>query len=319
MSKKFFDALDNVLDRPIAFQPSFKKITGSTNAALLLSQAFYWTKRTTNPDGWFWKTREDWMDETGLTEAELDTAREKCRSVGVIEEKLKGVPATLHYRVIKSKVYELLGFQFPQIPGSNQSGLPEGSEIPDKQESGTNGDFNKESESTSTTTPPVGLSEKEKAQANAKVDAMIANTKKVTYRNREKLPEPYLMFGDLYFELTKQEPTKSDLMDWMGTFEEWKQKGLRPEHIRAAFAHAARDGGFPVGRPGSLTNTAVGMKTKMLTNAAPAINDSAVETTKQTVEEKFSGEFTPRPDHVPAPVLIKQKLQEAAQQRRIRK
>jgi hypothetical protein len=176
--------------------------------------------------------------------------------------------------------------------------------------------------STSESTPsPKGaeLTEKEKAQANAKVDAMIANAKKVTYRNREKLPEPYLMFGDLYFELTKQEPTKSDLMDWMGTFEEWKQKGLRPEHIRAAFAHAARDGGFPVGRPGSLTNTAVGMKTKMLTNAAPAINDSAVETTKQTVEEKFSGEFTPRPDHVPAPVLIKQKLQEAAQQRRIRK
>jgi hypothetical protein len=51
----------------------------------------------------------------------------------------------------------------------------------------------------------------------------------------------------------------------------------------------------------------------------PQINVAALETTKQIVEEKFSGEFTPRPDHIPAPVLIKQKLAEAAQQRRIRK
>lgn len=146
MNKKFFDALDNLLDRPIAFNPSFKKITGSTNAALLLSQAFYWTKRTTNIDGWFYKTRDEWMEETALTEEELDTARAKCRAVGVMEEKLKGVPATLHYRIIKPRVYELLGFQFG---GSTQTGLPETPEIGGKPESGVYPDFNKESESTS--------------------------------------------------------------------------------------------------------------------------------------------------------------------------
>lgn len=159
--KQFTDALDNLLDKPIAFNPSFKKITGSTNAALLLSQAFYWTKRATLPDGWFWKTRDEWMEETGLTEAELDGAREKCRTTGVLEEKLKGVPATLHYRVNRKKVYELLGFQFPEnteteIPGKSESGLPENSQIPGKQESGTNGDFNNESESSSLTTSTNG-------------------------------------------------------------------------------------------------------------------------------------------------------------------
>jgi hypothetical protein len=51
----------------------------------------------------------------------------------------------------------------------------------------------------------------------------------------------------------------------------------------------------------------------------PQINVAALEATKQLIEQKTGGEFTPRPDHVPAPVLIKQKLQEAAQQRRIRK
>lgn len=143
--KKFTDALDNILDRPIAFNPSFKKITKSTNAALLLSQAFYWTKRTSDPNGWFYKTRLEWMDETGLTEDELDGAREKCRQAGVMEEKLKGVPATIYYRVNKAKVYELLGFQIPTFP---ESGLSGNSQIPENQESGNPADFNKESEST---------------------------------------------------------------------------------------------------------------------------------------------------------------------------
>jgi hypothetical protein len=114
-------------------------------------------------------------------------------------------------------------------------------------------------------TPQVELTEKEKEQAGAMVMAMVENAKKVKYQNRDKLPEPYLYFADLYNSLTQQAPTKRDLMDWMSTFEEWKQKELQAEHIRAAFEYATRkDGGFPVGRPGSLTATAVGMKTRMI-------------------------------------------------------
>lgn len=110
-----------------------------------------------------------------------------------------------------------------------------------------------------------GLSKKEIEQANAKVDAMISNSRKVKYQNRDKMPEPYLVFADLYHELTQQEPTKRAIFDWFSTFEDWKQEGLQPEHIRAAWEHANRpDGGFAVGRPGALTNTAVAMKTKMI-------------------------------------------------------
>ncbi len=140
-----YDPMDDILDRPIAFNPSFKKITGSTNAALLLSQAFYWTKRTKDPEGWFFKTREEWMDETGMTESELDGARTKCRDAGLMEEKLKGVPATLHYRVNKQKVYELLGVQ---IPGFPESSFPGNSQIPENLESGISGNFNRNTETT---------------------------------------------------------------------------------------------------------------------------------------------------------------------------
>lgn len=99
--------------------------------------------------------------------------------------------------------------------------------------------------------------------SNKAVDFILESEKKIKYQNRDKLPEPYLHFADLYNQLTGQEPTKRVLMDWMQTFEEWKQEGLQPEHIRAAYLHATRpEGGFLVGRPGSLTNTAVAMKSK---------------------------------------------------------
>jgi hypothetical protein len=110
------------------------------------------------------------------------------------------------------------------------------------------------------------LSKSDIQDANNLVTAILENQKKVRYQNRDKIPEPYLPFADLYNDLTKQEPTKRVIFDWIGTFEDWKQEALQPEHIRAAWNHANRpDGGFPVGRPGALTNTAVAMKTRMVT------------------------------------------------------
>lgn len=163
------------------------------------------------------------------------------------------------------------------------------------------------------------LSEKELEQANAKVTAMIANAKKVKYENRDKIPEQYLSLCDVYVELTKQTPTKRVLIDWLSTFSDWISEGLQPKDIRAAHQHANRpDGGFLVGRPGSLTNTAVALKSKTVATA-PQIDDSAVEATKRMIEQKVGGEFVPRPASVPDPVLVKQRLQQLSQQKGIRK
>jgi len=100
--------LKKLLDRPIAFHRPFVKITGSVNGALMLSQAFYWANRTNDPDGWFYKTQQEWEEETGLTRREQDGARAKLRSVGVIEEKLVGVPARLYYRVNMKALVEAM-------------------------------------------------------------------------------------------------------------------------------------------------------------------------------------------------------------------
>jgi len=136
---------------------------------------------------------------------------------------------------------------------------------------------------TETTQKGSGLSEKDKSDANAMVTAIIENQKKVKYQNRDKLPEPYLIFADLYNELTKQEPTKRAIREWMMTFEDWKQEGLQPDHIRAAWQYANRpEGGFPVGRPSALTNTAVAMKSKAL--ARP-------QSSQPSDESKFDRQF----------------------------
>jgi hypothetical protein len=88
--------IEAMWDRPIAFQRIFCKFGGVT-AALMLSQAVYWSKRTKNKDGWFYKTQADWEEETGLTRREQETARKSLK--GILECKLQGVPATTHYRV----------------------------------------------------------------------------------------------------------------------------------------------------------------------------------------------------------------------------
>lgn len=119
---KIFD----LLDRPIAFHRPFVALTGSINAALMLSQAIYWAKRTRDPEGWFYKTQADWEDETGLTRAEQDGARKRLRALGFWHEERRGVPAQLHFRIDLAALEKALGYQ---IAENRQSRLQETSKL----------------------------------------------------------------------------------------------------------------------------------------------------------------------------------------------
>ena len=72
---------------------------GSVTAALFLCQLIYWDPKATDPDGWVWKTRDEIFQETGLSRREQETARKQLVDAGVLEEKRRGVPARLFYRV----------------------------------------------------------------------------------------------------------------------------------------------------------------------------------------------------------------------------
>lgn len=130
------------------------------------------------------------------------------------------------------------------------------------------------------------------------------------YTNRDQMPESYLPFCDAYVGMCgkdsdgnwNQVPTKRVFMDWMQTFEEWKQEHLKIEHIQAAFNKANSDQGFPVGRPGALTLTAIALKTKLTANVAPARSTEALEYTKKIIEEKYQDViFVPRPANIERP------------------
>ena len=97
-------AIIDLLDRPVAYHRVYRVITGSTVAAVMLSQAAYWQQVCDKSGcgdghGWWWKDRTEWEEETGLSRSEQETARKRLVQIGVLEEKRRGVPARMWYRI----------------------------------------------------------------------------------------------------------------------------------------------------------------------------------------------------------------------------
>ena len=99
--------------------------TGDHISALLLSQIIYWSSRTKDPDGWFYKSAKDWEDELGISDYQLARATKKLQAAGVITKlrKVQGAP-TQHYRLdqdlFMNWISEKLGNGFP-IPSEMDS------------------------------------------------------------------------------------------------------------------------------------------------------------------------------------------------------
>lgn len=96
--------IEFLFGRPIAFHRCFVKVTGSVHAALMLSQAIYWL----NPErqgqgrgkdsGWFWKTRDEWEEELGLSR-ERETARKQLRQTKFWLEKDKRLEHKIFFSI----------------------------------------------------------------------------------------------------------------------------------------------------------------------------------------------------------------------------
>jgi hypothetical protein len=111
--EELFELLEEVLGRKLAYQPAFTKLGGGRACAgVFLSQLFYWTPKATvvidERDGWVWKTGNQWFGETGLCRDDQVEAREIWKKRGVIEEKLAGQPAKLHFRINRRRLVNLL-------------------------------------------------------------------------------------------------------------------------------------------------------------------------------------------------------------------
>jgi hypothetical protein len=93
------NAIKKQLRSPVAFYVVLAEVGGSAAAGLFLSQTLYWTARTSDPDGWFYKTREDWTREIGLTRTQQEGVRRLLRARGFLRESRRGIPPTLYYRL----------------------------------------------------------------------------------------------------------------------------------------------------------------------------------------------------------------------------
>lgn len=94
--------------RSISFNTGYLKLGMSVNAALFLGQAVYWSDKTKDGQGWFYKRQADWLYEIGLTRSEQEGARRQLVKLGVLEECLKGLPATMHFRVNFERLGQLI-------------------------------------------------------------------------------------------------------------------------------------------------------------------------------------------------------------------
>lgn len=115
--------LMHLLDRPIAYQPSFIALGAGVTGAVLLSQLVYWHNRM---DGWFYKTQAEITAETGLTRYEQEGARKKLIAAGVLEEKLQGVPAKLFFRInaeaLEARLLQFAGNQHSSMRKTSKQG-----------------------------------------------------------------------------------------------------------------------------------------------------------------------------------------------------
>jgi len=151
--------IKSILRRPVAYHPVFAEITGYITAALMLSQAWYWTPRTDDADGWFYKTRQEWTEETGMSRTEQETARKRLVELNLLEEELRGMPAKMHFRVNTENVVKLLAENLP-TDRRQRSRKPAGGQSTNKMEGNPPTVLNSDPETTTqttskTTTPPA--------------------------------------------------------------------------------------------------------------------------------------------------------------------
>ena len=97
-----------VSDHLISYPHSFVKATGNVASAIFLGQLLTLSKNATESDGWISKSMTEWEALTGLRRNEQETARKKLCAINLLEEEVRGMPATLCYRLNHDELVRLL-------------------------------------------------------------------------------------------------------------------------------------------------------------------------------------------------------------------
>jgi len=112
--------MDILGSRRIAYPPSLVRVTSCPLAALFLAQCLYWQGHLGEAT-WWEKSRDEWMNETGFSRRNIETARKRLRELDLIEERREGVPSRLLYRVKLGHVAKSLGFQMARTEPTSRA------------------------------------------------------------------------------------------------------------------------------------------------------------------------------------------------------
>jgi hypothetical protein len=147
-----------ILDSPIAFHRCLARITGSAAAGLLLSQAIYWRNvkaRKGDASEWFYKTTEEWMDETMLGPNEFKTARNACKPF--LDHEVRGIPAKCYYRINEEALKAKLDEEGSDVTNKFERNVQTGLNETCKQESTNRSNYSTETTAESTSESTKGV------------------------------------------------------------------------------------------------------------------------------------------------------------------
>jgi hypothetical protein len=141
--------LKELNQRPIAYYPFYRELTGSTTAAILLSQLMYWFNKKDK----IFKTDEEIKQETYLTKKELENAKKLIKKLPFITVSVEGIPAKTYYEIDWEKYENLLMKDEETEPQKVEASSHEmgkqvstkgGNCVPPKVETNKNNNFNTE-------------------------------------------------------------------------------------------------------------------------------------------------------------------------------
>lgn len=95
------DILKKLNQKPIAYYPIYRQITGSTTGGILLSQLMYWFSKKDK----IFKTDNEIMEETFLTKKELENAKKLIKNLDFITVSREGLPAITYYEINWENMY----------------------------------------------------------------------------------------------------------------------------------------------------------------------------------------------------------------------
>lgn len=122
-----------LVGRPIAFYPVIGAACGGLGPGVLLCQLIYWHGKQRDPDGWIRKSWTELAAETGMTRREQQGARACLRRGQLLDERVRGIPPTVEFKIAFTKLNDLLTSycteRCNQLPPAVQLNAPDGAII----------------------------------------------------------------------------------------------------------------------------------------------------------------------------------------------